>query len=726
MPTKIYAPNSGNPSTSDWQSPTSISIYNAGWNTVKVAYVYNLGVWKVVYPDPIFASINILSTFAGRDIDNLIAIGTSLNITNGNNDAIYAELFSGSTPSGTPIATENVNPQSISNGISYYEAVFYSASFADGTYCIRITATSITENISILSTGGILLALLTVSITALYYDSLLDSIVLQWSSTNQYRWRLSATNNSGGFNWDYLNNDWIVSSQTSLFISPNELSGSTSYTFLLEVRSSTFDTAQDSEMLTTPPREVAEITFTGSNSLCQSINISWTDVYTSSGRISLYTYVYDTQLNQIVYTEFKFIEFTTQQSHTFTGLNVGTDYFISGYGRNSQNVQGPVASLGFISTLSAAAPSPPTNVQATSSYWGNTATVSWTQSATNCTPVTAYTLQYKLSTTTTWTTASTSISSSSTSYSLSVLSNRTYNFRILAQSAYGPSGYASSNDLLTNNNPYSISMTAPATTVNTFTSTTISATIKNANGETILTSGIPITWSYAANLLIPASNASISPTSSSTNSSGVATSTFSAGNDDGLGTITTTTSGLSSNGSLGMIVNLTPGLTPTLATARTNFGYDVTHSNYNSLYGYTGSVTNGGSNFDGVWADGFYTIIIPPINTAFPVASRNALISVSCTPGTWTAQPSATTTVTSSRTGYADASASVSNTPTGTLSFSYTWYFGNGTAVPDGTGQTISITSSMRGRSVYCIVKATRTGGVQGFQAQSASIPIPA
>jgi hypothetical protein len=218
---------------------------------------------------------------------------------------------------------------------------------------------------------------------------------------------------------------------------------------------------------------------------------------------------------------------------------------------------------------------------------------------------------------------------------------------------------------------------------------------------------------------------SLAQSSTTTNSSGEATNTLNTGAFNGSVTITAqaaVTGNPSAQSSV--TVGLSPALDPSLSSTRTNFGYDVTHSNYNSSWGYTGIVTNGGFNFDGVWGDGFYTIVIPPLNTAAPVASRNALVSVTCTSGTWTAQPSATTRVTSTRQGYFAGIGEVTNSPTGTLSFSYTWYFGNGAVA--GSGQTLSITSAMRGRNMYCIVIATRTGGIQGFQAQSNTIAIPA
>lgn len=662
MPTKIYAPNSGNPSTSDWQSPTSISIYNAGWNTVKVAYVYNLGVWKVVYPDPISSTIEILATMSGRDNANqsVFFIGTYIRITNGNNEQVTAELFTGSTASGTPIATQTFGPVSVGGAISQYEILFYSSTFTNGTYCIKITSTSITENQSVLSTGAIVLAIVSVDITGITYDELLDFFAVTWSSINQDSWILYVLDNSQQVIYSSNNGNYTIGAENAHFFPANILLGNTSYTVKLDILSATYDQAIDYQSFTTPPRP--EITFTSITTGCQSISVEWTDTNTSSGVIS--AYIFTTAGARILLESFNF---TDEQTYTFTStaLANGRLCFIDGYGKNAYGHAGPTAVGGYYNTISPIAPNPPTNVEAISSYWGNSATISWTESTITCTPVTAYTLLYKLSTGTTWAIASNSIPSSSTSYSLPVLSNRNYNFKILAQSNYGSSEYAFSNDLLTNNNPYSILMTAPATTVNTFTSTTISATIKNANNETILTSNVPITWSYAANSFIPTNNASISPISSSTNSSGVATSTFYAGDDDGFGTITTTTSGLNSDGSLFMAVNLLPGIVPTLTSTPQNYGVSVSHNNYNSSYNYSGSISAGGSLRTGAYGSTAFTVSIPVQNGANQpaISGDNSVNTVTCTiSNVWVPNPIvAEIKVNSFRTGYQSNSTILSN-----------------------------------------------------------------
>jgi hypothetical protein len=732
MPLRVYDNNA-------WQSPTSIRIYNdSEWKTASAGYVYDMGMWRVVFPDPIIPSIVFTDTDAGRDPDDgLFYVGASVKVTNGSGQ-IFAELFLGSTPSGTPIQTKNVSAFFVDGNDRYYEPYFYSSSFTNNqNYCIRVTATSITENQSVLSSGAIYLGVPTVSIISFSVPST-SSFSVSWLSQNQYRWLVTIRPQSG-FGMGYVSAEdefgnpmFTVGSQTShsATISP-PLLGNTGYILTVEVENNNFSAVEDTETFTSPNDPTSSIQITDGSIVqtCSSLGLSWTAQNTVYGYAKIYTADFPDAIPTYTEITSKRFYWTSQRTHTFTGLESGRQYLLEIIGYNINDIAGqPDNEL--TETLPPSA-NAPTNLAATSDYWGKNASFTWTAATANCTTVSGYRLEYKLSTSSTWTNLSNSIASSATSFSVgsefdSIFTpGRTYNFRLYAKTSIYGEGPPASVNLTMNNNPYAVQITG-TNTIETSSTSTLTAQLVNAAYENLSRSGFVISWSFIAGLPPGAAGSSVSPTSSTTNSSGQATTTFSSSTNSGTGTVYATTSGISTfgGGQRTMTVNLRVGLTPTLSTARTNFGYDVTHSNYNSLYSYSGTVTNGGFNFDGVWNDGFYTIVIPPINTAFPVASRNALVSVTCTSGTWTAQPSATTQVTSSRTGYADASASVSNSPTGTLSFSYTWYFGNGDFA--GNGQTLAITSAMRGRNMYCIVIATRTGGTQGFQAQSNTIAIPA
>lgn len=721
MPLRVYDNNA-------WQSPTSIRIYNdSEWKTASAGYVYDMGAWRVVFPDPIIPSIVFTDTDAGRDPDDgLFYVGASVKVTNGSGQ-IFAELFLGSTPSGTPIQTKNVSAFFVDGNDRYYDPYFYSSSFTNNqNYCIRVTATSITENQSVLSSGAIYLGVPTVSIISFSVPST-SSFSVSWVSQNQYRWLVTIRPQSG-FGMGYVSAEdefgnpmFTVGSQTSHSgtISP-PLLGNTGYILTVEVENNNFSVVEDTETFTSPNDPTSSIQIIDGSIVqtCSSLGLSWTAQNTVYGYAKIYTADFPDAIPTYTEITSKRFYWTSQRTHTFTGLESGRQYLLEIIGYNINDISGqPDNEL--TETLPPSV-NAPTNFTGSSNFYGNGVSLSWTAATGNCTSVTGYNVQYKLSSSGTWLTLVNGITATSANTTLYVTltANTSYDFRVQATgSGVLPSGYATTT-ITTNNNPHNIFLYTLPLSTTTFTAVSVIAQLRNISNQNVTNSGISVNFSAS-----PSGRGTFSSTSATTGTNGQATVTFTPNQTTGDISLTATSSGLVS-GSWNLGVALSPGLTPSLSTARTNFGYDVTHSNYNSLYSYSGTVTNGGFNFDGVWNDGFYTIVIPPINTAFPVASRNALVSVTCTSGTWTAQPSATTTVTSSRTGYANASASVSNTPTGTLSFSYTWYFGNGALA--GSGQTLAITPAMRGRNMYCIVIATRTGGTQGFQAQSNTIAIPA
>lgn len=704
MPLRVY-------DNDDWRSPTSISIYdNSSWRTAKVGYVYDTGIWRVVFPDPITPSISVSSgPFGDRQ-------SVYVNLSLVNTDYIIAELYAGSTQT-TLVQTQTIE---INELITDPEQVRFNGLSNNTTYNMKITAYSITENTSVYLSGPVTtinVIVPTVNITSIINEDV-QSATINWTSTNQYQYRVVIRRTSDSLELWKTGVLPTTGTETSVTAYFNAVTN-TNYTVSVEVISTSFDGATDTDNFTTPNIIQPQITSLTGSSNCSSITMSWVASQYVSGRIGLHQITGGGGPGSELYG----YSFSSPiSSYTFTGLPATSTYSAvltltssTGNSVNSYDVLGER----FVGTTDPSV-NTPTNFTGSSNFYGNGVNLSWTAAVGNCSSVTGYNVQYKLSSSGTWLTLVNGITATSadTTLYVTLTANTSYDFRVRANGSGGIVSEYATTTITTNNNPHNIFLYTLPISTTTFTAVSVIAQLRNISNQNVTNSGISVNFSAS-----PSGRGTFSSTSATTGTNGQATVTFTPNQTTGDISLTATSSGLVS-GSWNLGVALSPGLTPSLSTARTNFGYDVTHSNYNSLYSYSGTVTNGGFNFDGVWNDGFYTIVIPPINTATPVASRNALVSVTCTSGTWTAQPSATTQVTSSRTGYTNASASVSNTPTGTLSFSYTWYFANGALA--GSGQTLAITSAMRGRNMYCIVIATRTGGTQGFQAQSNTIAIPA
>lgn len=715
MPLRVYDNNA-------WQSPTSIRIYNdSEWKTASVGYVYDMGMWRVVFPDPIIPVVNVIDNGSWAQVNTVDVFYVQMILNTSELESMVGELYSGTSATGTPLQTQTFNYEYILEGYEYYIRFYVSS---PGTYTIKATATSITQNSVSVVSQPISPILLSVNITSASLTRDLYSV--SWNSVGQEEYFVGVAQVGGPITILQQGSSTTLRSASG-GISPRLL-GNTQYDLYVGIRrSGEFMYTQTSIRLTTPAGSTPAITNFSATSTCNSIFATWTnnsDV--DNGVISISQAVAFEQGMPIFGTPQNFNFVAPQNSRTFLNLTplghlnspTAGIYQLSIYGRSIDNTETEIQYLN-INTLPASVTTP-TNFTATSNFYGNGATLSWSASTGNCSSVTGYNVQYKLSSSGTWLTLVNGITATSadTTLYVTLTANTSYDFRVRANGSNGIVSEYATTTITTNNNPHNIFLYTLPLSTTTFTAVSVIAQLRNISNQNVTNSGIAVNFSAS-----PSGRGTFSSTSATTGTNGQATVTFTPNATTGDITLSATSSGLVS-GSWNLGVALSPGLTPSLSTARTNFGYDVTHSNYNSLYSYSGTVTNGGFNFDSVWNDGFYTIVIPPINTAFPVASRNALVSVTCTSGTWTAQPSATTTVTSSRTGYADASASVSNTPTGTLSFSYTWYFGNGGLA--GSGQTLAITPAMRGRNMYCIVIATRTGGTQGFQAQSNTLAIPA
>lgn len=712
MPLRIYDNN-------DWQSPTSINIYDGSWRTAKVGYVYEFGAWRVIFPDPIIPSIT--SIFAGAFGDRY-EVNWEVRLINC--DYVEAYLYSGTTQTNL-LSTQTIQVDE-NNVID--TRIEFGGLANNTTYNIKLIGYSITENTTTVFSGPITttnVIIPTVNITSMVPNANLASVQINWVSTNQYFYEISIWSVADGVRRFGPTFPDFPPTTSQSYTANFQQQPNTQYRVELRIYSDSVDTAEDIDFYTTPSTPAPSYSnFTVTASTCNSLTVSWNAQNYTSGTIEIWTTIATPERVPGKGSLVASHSFTSLSSRTFTGLSSSTQYaFTLTLNGTTTITSDYVGSFGSIlpsltdRTIAASA-NAPTNFTGSSNFYGSGVSLSWTASTANCTTITGYNVQYKLTSSSTWLTLVNGITATSANTTLYVTltANTSYDFRVQATSGAGPSGYTTTT-VVTNNNPYSISVYTLPLGTTTFTSVTVYGQLKNISGNDSASNGVSLSFSATAN------RGTFSSTSASTNTNGLASVTYTPNSTTGNIIFTVTGTGLV-QGTYTMSVSLSPGLTPILSTSRTNFGYDVTHSNYNSSYSYTGTVNNGGFNFDGIWGDSFYTIVIPPINTALPVASRNALVSISCTSGTWTAQPSATTTVTSSRTGYSDASASVSNFPTGTLSYSYTWYYGNGELL--GTGQTRSITSAMRGRNVYCIVVATRTGGTAGFQAQSNTISIPA
>lgn len=730
MPFRLQT--SSDPNNPNWKNPAAISIYDNGWKTTKVGYVYDMG-WKVVYPDPIIPNITINNYLIGARQSVYVDVLLT------NCDYIIAELYSGTTQ------TNLLDTQTIETLEDVFdsERITFAGLANNTTYNMKITAYSITENTYTVLTGSATttnVIIPTASITSITNVSL-NGVTVNWNSTNQYYWNIEIYRTSDGSPLTSRNPgpppEPIFGPDDRSWTASFNAIANTQYTVKLTVESISEDPAVSFSTFTTPNVIQPTLSSLTATSTCNSITVNWSGSNYVSGIVQLW--FPDLQLPSQQWTwgslqRSSSFTSSTLSSYTFNGLPSSTLYVAriilvsststeldsdSVFTWPSGSTSGP-GNHPFISTL-APSVNAPTNFTATSNFYGNGATLSWTAAVGSCTSVTGYNVQYKLSSSGTWLALVNGITGTSVNTTLYVTltANTSYDFRVLATSSAGNSGYATTT-ITTNNNVFSISLTPATATTTTFSSLGLTVQLKNVSGNNVSQSGVTVNWSSTA-----LTGTSLAQSSTTTNSSGQATNTLNTGAFNGQVDITAVAAiTINPSAQSSVIVALSPALNPSLSSTRTTFGYDVTHSNYNSSWSYSGTVSNGGFNFDGVWGDGFYTIVIPPLNTAAPVASRNALVSVTCTSGTWTAQPSATTRVTSTRQGYFAGIGEVTNSPTGTLSFSYTWYFGNGAVA--GSGQTLSITSAMRGRNMYCIVVATRTGGIQGFQAQSNTIAIPA
>lgn len=127
-------------------------------------------------------------------------------------------------------------------------------------------------------------------------------------------------------------------------------------------------------------------------------------------------------------------------------------------------------------------------------------------------------------------------------------------------------------------------------------------------------------------------------------------------------------------------VTIRAGRVPNLVfSSRNNAGFVVSHSNYSSSWSYSGTETSNPAvvfNTPSVESTSF-TVEVKPLITNKPTATQTST-NLSCPSGTWTASPSATYKVTSTRAGYESANSSITNNPSTsrTLVYTYQWQYG--------------------------------------------------
>lgn len=672
MPLRLYDNN-------DWRSPTNIRIYNNGWQDAKVGYIYNLGLWQVVFPDPIIPSIT--SIFAGAFGDRY-EVNWEVRLINC--DYVEAYLYSGTTQTNL-LSTQTIQ---VDENSVVDTRIEFGGLANNTTYNIKLIGYSITENTTTVFSGPITttnVIIPTVNITSMTPSANLLSVQINWTSTNQYDYEISIWSVADGvrrFGPVFATPPLPNTSQS--YTANFQQQPNTQYRVELRVYSNSIDSAQDIDFYTTPSTPAPTYNnFTVTGSTCNSLTVSWNAQNYTSGTIEIWTTIATPERVPGKGSLVASHSFTSLSSRTFTGLSSSTQYaftlILNGTTTITSDYVGSFGSIlpSLTGSTIAASVNAPTNFTASSDFYGKISSFTWTAATGNCTSVTGYRIEYKLNTSSTWSVLSDSIASSSVSFSAGGIGTttfapgRTYNFRIFAKSSVGDSATAATVNLTMNNNPYSIGVSG-TNSIETFSSSVLTAQLRNADSENISVSGVTITWSFIAGIN-PPSGSSVSPTSSVTNSSGQATTTFSSSSDDGTGTVYADAANLGpfGGGQRTMTVNLRAGLTPSLFWSPSASGGTVFNFAYNSSYSYTGSISAGGSLGAGQsYGSASFTVSIPvqdgvsqPTMSGDNTNGTGFAGTVTCTiSNVWVVNPTVSTiSVTSSRLGYNSATGSLSN-----------------------------------------------------------------
>lgn len=740
MPLRFYDNN-------DWRSPTSVRVYdNGSWNDATVGYVYDLGVWRVVFPDPITPSISL--TFGPYVTQSSVQISLSLI----NSDYIVVELFSGTTQS-TLLQSQTIDTN---NNITDSKSVIFQGLTGNTTYNIKVTSYSITNNTAVLLTGSFITNP-SVSLTAAAFEDLSGAQV-SWTTSRQSRWRVIIVRVSDSLQV-YRSSLDLATGSTSTINAFFVASANTQYRVQLDIEYTGGGVATEYAFFTTP-NVIQPIlnSLSATSPSCSSITVNWNASNYVSGRVSLFSLFFDTTTDRLEFnTELYYYEFnsSTLSSRTFTNVITSTpEDPTTAYGVRLILESSTGDSLNSIS-ISQYSNQPqiftlppsvnaPTNFSATSDYHGILASFSWTAATGNCTSVTGYRIEYKLNTSSTWSLISDSIPSNSTTWSAggigtsTFLPNRTYNFRIFAKSSFG-NGPAATVNLTMNNNPYSISISG-TNSIYTFSSSVLTAQLRNAAFENVSLSGFTISWSFIGGLN-PPSGSSISPTSSITNTLGQASTTFTSSSDDGSGTLFATTNNLGpfEGGQRLITVNLLTGLTPILSGSGTNFGVRFNNNNHSTLYSYTNSSgypTLGNLESGDSYNNSTFDILVNRDREERNTISKSGNTATT-TNSTFYPNPSISMRITSSRVGYtsvqsniASATASINITNRAyewqqQLRGTTTWTSTFNNNFSGQNTKTLSWTSGINTRKIRCLVITTFSNGQVNTSTSLNELTIP-
>jgi hypothetical protein len=734
MPLRFYDNN-------DWRSPTSIRIYdNSAWQDATVGYVYDLGAWKVVFPDPITPQVTL------SDGPDPTSSSVSIQVDTVNADYIIAELYLGTTQSNL-LQSQTIN----TNNITDSEFIVFSGLSGNTTYNIKVTAYSITETTAVLLTGSFSTAP-PVSLTAT--PDGIDSVTVSWTTTNQSRWRVIIRRTSTGTEI-YRSSLDLESGTTNSITAFVSMLANTQYTVQLDLRFVGGAVTTEYTNFTTPNIVQPTITSITGTSTCNSITASWSGTNYVTASISLWNAIFDSGSNKWEKSGTSPISGpinynTATTSHLFTGLTTQNIYilYLVLTSSTGQTVDSTTFLGGEERIVGTADPSvnTPTNFSASSDYHGILASFSWTAATANCTTVTGYRIEYKLNTDSTWAILSDSIAANATTFSAggigtsTFLPGRTYNFRIYAKSNFILSPVSSAINLTMNNNPYNISISGTST-ITTFSSSTLTAQIRNAAYENISASGFTISWSFVGGIN-PPSGSSISPASSVTDSSGQATATFTSGSDDGTGTVYATTPNLGplEGGQRVMTVILSTGLTPSLTGSGTTKGASFTNTNHNVSYSYTntpGYPTVGSLEAGDSYNNSQFDILISRTRDARPTVSKSGNTATT-TNTTFLANPLVSMAVRSSRTGYTTVDSPVAAITAGvtintTRSYQWqqsldggsTWSSSFNANFSNTTSQTMSWTSGINSRLLRCQVTTNFSNGESETSTSTNTVTAP-
>jgi hypothetical protein len=408
---KIFADGS-------WRDLDSISVFNSdeiAWKTVQKGYVYtDLYGWEVFYPTPVSPTFSTIVPFSYFNGSNY-SIEVELYVNNA--VSVFVQLYAGTSPTGTPIQTGQASVDSITG--SFF--IVFSGLSNNSNYTLKFIATSETEDTAE-TTITERIEIASVNITSVVVNSS-TSVTVNWSSSNQSQWMASLYASDGFTEIATSGTSFIEGSNTSYtFNLPNALASQTNYYAEVRITSSTFDLDEDRQLFTTPSFAVAESVISSVTPGYGSLSVLWTNnQYVTTGSLKLYIATF-TQQGGWSYELIDTYNFTTQTSHTFSGLSYGVLYYIELVGFYN-GASGPVSTWGPGYTLAPTAPDAPTMTSFYSTGFDTSqliVIVQWSIPNFNGATVTGYVLQYRNSTSASWTTVYNGSSSSATSTLFSV------------------------------------------------------------------------------------------------------------------------------------------------------------------------------------------------------------------------------------------------------------------------------------------------------------------